>query len=122
MLYKNHLEIPVFQLAHQVTLLVYKLTKQFPKEELYGVVLQLRRAVSSIPANIVEGFYRGSKKELIQFLTIARGSCGESQYFVLLAKDLGYITQDQFDNLDGQLVETHKQLNGWIRSFRLSTH
>lgn len=122
MLYKNHLDIPVFQLAHQTALVVYKTTKSFPKEELYGIVLQLRRAVSSIPANIVEGFYRGSKKELVQFLTIARGSCGESRYLVLLAKDLGYITRVQFDELDGLLVEIHKQLNGWIRMLRSSIH
>lgn len=122
MLYKNHLEIPVFQLAHLATLVVYKVTRTFPKEELYGIVIQLRRAISSIPANIVEGFYRGTKKELVQFLTIARESCGESRYFVLLSKDLGYISEAQFNKLDGQLVEVHKQLNGWIRSLRLSTH
>lgn len=118
MLYRSHSEIPVFKLSHELTLLVYKETRKFPRIEFYGVVSQLQRAVSSIPANIVEGFYRKSKKELIQFLIISRGSCGEVRYFLLLSRDLGYINQIKYSELDSLAENVHKQLNGWIKSLK----
>lgn len=116
MLYKSHDELPAFQFSHKITLEVYRLTSKFPSSELYGIVSQLRRSVSSIPANIVEGFYRATKKELIRFLIIARGSCGESRYFLLLAKDLRYLKLEEYKSVDEDLKNLHKQINGWIRS------
>lgn len=118
MLYKSHLEVPVFNLAHKFTLEIYLVTKDFPRSELYGITSQLRRAVASIPANIVEGFYRKSKKELIQFLIMSRGSCGEVRYFLLLSKDLGYINPERYIELDSTVEEINRQLNGWIGSLR----
>jgi four helix bundle protein len=116
MLYKSHEELPVFQFSHKITLIIYRLTAKFPNSELYGIISQLRRATSSIPANIVEGFYRSTKKDLIRFLIIARGSCGESRYFLLLAKDLGYLSMEQYKVIDEDFKNLHKQINGWIRS------
>ena len=116
MLYKSHEELPVFHFSHKITLEIYKLTSKFPNSELYGIISQLRRAISSIPANIVEGFYRATKKELVRFLIIARGSCGETRYFLLLAKDLGYLKIEDYKSVDEDLRNLHKQINGWIRS------
>ncbi len=121
MLYKSHLEVPVFKLSHKLTLEIYLITTDFPRSELYGITSQLRRAASSIPANIVEGFYRKSRKELIRFLTMSRGSCGEVRYFLLLSKDLGYITSNKYVELDNLVEDIHKQLNGWIRSLKVRT-
>lgn len=118
MLYKSHLEVPVFKLAHKLTLAVYLVTEGFPRSEIYGITSQLRRATASIPANIVEGFYRKSRKELIQFLIVSRGSCGEVRYFLLLSKDLGYINPNKYLELDNLAEDIHKQLNGWIKSLR----
>lgn len=118
MLYKSHLEVPVFQLVHKLTLMIYLITEKFPRSEIYGIVSQLRRATASIAANIVEGFYRKSRKELIQFLIMARGSCGEVRYFLLLSKDLGYIDPQKYISFDNMAEEVHKQLNGWIKSLR----
>lgn len=118
MLYRSHLEVPVFKLAHKLTLAVYLVTEGFPRSEIYGITSQLRRATASIPANIVEGFYRKSRKELIQFLIVSRGSSGEVRYFLLLSKDLGYINHNKYLELDDLVEVVHKQLNGWIRSLR----
>lgn len=116
MKYRTVEEVPVWKLAHQLTLSVYKLTEEFPKTEQFGLVSQLRRASSSIPANITEGFYRRTTKELVQFLYTARGSLGEVIYFLLLAKDLGYMSDNQYFLLrkDAELVGS--QLYGWIKS------
>lgn len=119
MLYKSHLDVPVFKLSHKLTLEVYLATERFPRSETYGITSQLRRATASIPANIVEGFYRKSRKELIQCLIIARGSCGEARYFLLLSKDLKYIDSAKYLELDNLVEDVHKQLNGWIRSIKM---
>jgi four helix bundle protein len=80
----------VWQKAHQLVLAVYIATKTFPKDELYGIVSQLRRAAASVPANISEGFRRRTKTEKQRFLTIAHGSLEETRYFLILSRDLGY--------------------------------
>lgn len=82
-------QIKVWEKAHQLTLQVYKMTAHFPREELYGLMSQLRRACVSIPANIAEGFGRGGNVELARFLQIAMGSAYEVEYHALLAKDFG---------------------------------
>lgn len=111
-------DIPVWQLSHQLTLNVYKLTEKFPKTETYGLTSQIRRSSSSIPANITEGFYRNSTKELIQFLYNARGSYGETLYHLRLAKDLGFINESEYINIIENYVSLGKQLNGWIKSLK----
>jgi len=111
-------EVPVWLKAHEMTLEVYKVTSAFPRSELYGLVSQLRRSSSSVPANITEGFYRNSTKELIQFLYNARGSLGESAYHIRLAKDLKLIEVAKFQDLKDTFDDIGKQLNGWIKSLK----
>ena len=116
--YKSFKEIPVWKLSHKLTLEVYDLTKRFPKDEIYGLTSQLRRSSSSISANIVEGFYRNTTKELLSFLYNSRGSCGETIYHLMLAYDLGYIDENKFDDLIKEYEDVIRQLSGWIRSLK----
>lgn len=116
--FQEFTDLLVWKKAHELTILVYKITKKFPKEELFRLVSQLCRSVSSIPANIAEGFGRTSKKEFVRFLSIAKGSAKESLYHLILAKDLGYITDEEFINLKNRCDEVSKMLSGLIRSIR----
>ena len=116
--YKTVEGLPVWQKAYQLTLYVYKATKDFPKSEIYGLTSQLRRSSSSIGANISEGFSRNSTKELIQFLYNARGSCAETLYHLKLSKDLNYLDERTYQELKSGYDEVGKQLNGWIPSLR----
>lgn len=111
-------DTPVWQLSHTLTLKVYKLTEKFPKTEIYGLTSQIRRSASSIPANITEGFYRNSTKELVQFLYNARGSYGETLYHLRLGKDLGYIEDFAYKEVAEGYSLLGKQLNGWIKSLK----
>jgi len=81
----------IWKLSHQFTLKIYDLTSSFPKEEMYGITSQIRRAAASIPTNISEGCGRDSDAEFNRFLTIALGSATEVEYLIVLSKDLGYI-------------------------------
>ena len=89
-------KLEVWKLAHQLTLEVYKISKNFPSSEMYGLTSQIRRSSSSVPTNIIEGQGRQYKKEFIQFLYIAKGSLEETNYQLFLAKDLKYITNDEY--------------------------
>lgn len=111
-------ETPVWELSHSLTILVYEISSNFPKSEIYGLTSQIRRSASSVPANITEGFYRNSTKELIQYLYNARGSNGETIYHLRLSLDLKYIDKDQYDTLSNMCFEIGKQLNGWIKSLK----
>ncbi|RZK12827.1 MAG: four helix bundle protein, partial [Flavobacterium sp.] len=81
----------IWQLSHLLTLEIYKVTSHFPKEEIYGLTSQIRRAATSIPTNISEGCGRNSDKEFNYFLNIALGSANETEYLLILSKDLQYI-------------------------------
>ncbi|HOE01464.1 MAG TPA: four helix bundle protein [Kiritimatiellia bacterium] len=82
----------VWQKAHQFVLLVYRLTKMFPREEIYGLTVQFRRAAVSVAANIAEGFRKRGRADKLRFLNISQGSAEECRYYLILAKDLGYQT------------------------------
>lgn len=114
--YNSVEEITVWNYAHEFVIEIYKITNDFPNTERFGIVSQLRRSAASIPANISEGFYRKTLKELIQFLYISRGSLGETKYFIKLSNDLGYITDRDYKILVNNLDIIGKQLNGWINS------
>ena len=116
--YKTVEEVPVWQKAHELALNVYKITKNFPHSETYGLTSQLRRSASSVPANIAEDFYRNSTKELLQFLYNARGSLGETSYHIRLSKDLKYIKDQESSFLKEYCDVVGKQLNGWIKSLK----
>ena len=90
-------ESTVWQRAHELVLLVYKLTASFPRSELFGMVSQLRRASASVPANIAEGFGRRTTKELLRSLQIAAGELEETRYFLILSRDLGYVAAPRFE-------------------------
>ena len=92
-------KLDVFKLSHELTKEIYKITKSFPKDEIYGLISQLRRACYSISANLIEGNYRFSKNEFKHFISIARGSCAEVKYFLLLSHELGYIREKNFKEL-----------------------
>lgn len=91
--------LEVWKLAHQLTIAVYKITQTFPKSEQFGIVSQVRRSVSSVPTNIIEGQARQYKKEFIPFLYIAKGSLEETNYHLYLSKDLGYISEIEYQFL-----------------------
>ncbi len=90
----------IWKLSHQLTLDIYNITKKFPQEELYGITSQIRRATTSIPTNISEGCGRDSDLEFNRFLTIALGSASETEYLILLSRDLNYINQKKYAELD----------------------
>lgn len=104
--------------GHVLVLAVYEATKSFPKEEIFGLVSQMRRAVVSITSNIAEGFSRQSYKEKIQFYSIAQGSVTELQNQLLIAKDVHFISVELFKTLAEQAIKVHKITNGLIRSSR----
>ena len=113
---KGFRNLKVWIKSHQLTLDVYKSTQNFPKEELFGLVSQLRRASASIPTNIAEGSGRKSEKEFIQFLSIALGSANEVDYLIELSKDLGFISQEIWTQLDQEINEIQSMLFVLIRN------
>ena len=119
MLYHN---IFVWKKSHELTLEIYKITKKYPKDELFGIISQMRRASSSVPANIVEGSARRSSKEFAQFLVQARGSLSETQYFLELSKDLEYISKEEFDFLTSLSTEVAKMLNSLLTKVKSFTY
>jgi four helix bundle protein len=108
--------LKAWQKAYDLALHIYMLTKNFPKEETYGLMAQLQRAVVSVSANIAEGYERQHRKEYLQFLCIAKGSLGETETYLLLARDLGYMTQIEYTIADEKRKETSKLLRGLIKS------
>lgn len=109
-------KVRAWQEGHKLVLMVYEVTKNFPKEEMFGLVNQLRRAAVSITSNIAEGFSRKTYGEKLQFYCIALGSLTEVQNQILIAKDVGYIDGRKFKELADQTVEVSKITNGLIKS------
>lgn len=110
-------ELIVWQWAHQFVLLVYRNTAGFPKDELYGLTSQFRRAAISIAANIAEGYVKRTKPEKIRFLNISQGSVEECRYYIILSRDLKYTTDDALGSL---LEEVSKLLNSYTRAIKIS--
>ncbi len=113
---RDYKKILAWQKADDLTVAVYEATKTFPKDEIYSLTSQIRRAAYSIPANIAEGASRNSKKDYLHFLYIARGSASEVTYFVHLSKRLGYLQVDSHVRLSEQAEEVSRILSGLIRS------
>lgn len=109
-------DLTVFKRAHALTLSIYKITTEFPSDEKFGLVSQMRRAASSIPTNLMEGGHRSNKGEYRQFVGIARGSAGELKYHLLLSKDLRYLSEQQYENLKVEIDEISKMLRGLVKS------
>jgi four helix bundle protein len=115
----NFKDLKIWEKSHQLTLQIYKLTKSLPRSEIFGIISQVQRSSSSVPANIVEGFGRKSKNEFIQFLYQAKGSLVETQYFLILIKDLNYADSAITDSLIQQYEELAKMLNSFISQIKL---
>jgi four helix bundle protein len=111
-------KLEVWRLAHQFTLEVYKVSKKFPTSEMYGLTSQLKRGASSVPTNIIEGQARQYKKEFVQFLYIAKGSLEESNYQLFLAKDLGYISVEEYEKLEDICTRIKMMLYKLIKSIK----
>jgi four helix bundle protein len=115
---KDFKKIVVWQKAHALTLRVYQVTTSFPKEELYALTSQIRRASASIPANLAEGCGRNTQAELGRFIHIASGSATELEYHLLLARDLGFIDEPTHFELDTSVNEIEKMLTGFAKAVR----
>jgi len=113
---RNFYDLEAWKKGHLLALNIYKMTKNFPREEIYGITSQLRRAASSIAANIAEGFARYHFKDKTKFYYNARGSVAEVQNFLLLAKDLSYIDLKTCKEFGEKANEINKLINGLIRS------
>jgi four helix bundle protein len=111
-------DLLVWRKAHEVVLAIYAFTADFPKQETYGLALQMRRAAVSIPANIAEGFRRRGKAEKARYMNIAEGSLEESRYYLILAKDLGY---GDTAKLIGQLEEVSRLLSTYAAAILASS-
>jgi four helix bundle protein len=111
---KDFQTLKVWQKAHILTLEIYQKTRFFPKEEIYGLTSQIRRASSSIGANLAEGCGRNTDKELARYVQIAQGSAYEVEYHLLLAKDLNYLDQQVYEQFTASILEIQRML----RSFR----
>ena len=115
---RDHTQLRAFELADEVAILVYRVTAGFPKEELFGLTSQLRRAAVSVPSNIVEGCARDSEADYLRFLNIAFGSLRELHYQIGLSKRLGFLPEEDSSLLEPTVVEAEKVLNGLIRALR----
>jgi len=109
-------QLETWKEGHRLTLVVYKITREFPKEELYALGDQMRRAAISVTSNVAEGFSRASKKEKTQFYSVARGSLTELQNQLLVARDVRYITEEQFSQIADQTIKVSRLLTGLKRS------
>ena len=112
---KNFTDLRVWQKAHLFVLDVYKITKNFPTEERFGLCSQFQRAAISIPANIAEGYKKLGRADKLRFMNIAQGSLEESRYYTILSRDLSYINQEEYNSLIMRLEETSKFLNSYIK-------
>lgn len=110
----SYRELIVWQKSFELSKKIYLITREFPKSEIYGLVSQMRRCAVSIPSNIAEGHTRGYKQEYIQFLRIAFASGAELETQLLLAKELGYIDENDFKIINELLTEVMKMLNKLI--------
>lgn len=107
---RNFKSLKVWQKSHKLSLSVYKITLLFPREETYGLISQLRRAASSVPANIAEGCGCNGNREFARFLEIALRSASETEYYLLLAQDLKYLGTKTYEELNNQVTEVKRML------------
>jgi len=115
---RDYSRLEVWELAHRFVLDLYTTTKLYPADERYGLTSQTRRAAASIPANIAEGCGRSSKVDFARFLDIAAGSASEVEYHLLLAKDLGYLPEEQHSHLSECVRRVKKMLHAYSQAIR----
>ena len=115
---RNFRRLLVWERSHELTLKIYELTSKFPREEIYGLTSQIRRACASIPTNIAEGCGRETPADFARFLQIAVGSASETEYLILLARDLKYLNTIQYAELIDTVVSVKKMLTALIKNTR----
>jgi four helix bundle protein len=115
---KDFKSLQVWEKAHALALDIYKSTASFPKEEMYGLTSQIRRASVSIPSNIAEGCGRDGDAELKRFLLISMGSASEVEYQLLLARDLNFMKADVYDQLNTKVIEIKRMLASFIKTLK----
>jgi four helix bundle protein len=117
---RNYKALSAWQRADELTFIIYQVTKLFPVEEIYGITSQIRRSAYSVPANIAEGCGRESNIEYLRFLSIARGSLAETEYFLHLANRLEYLSESDNTQLTAMVNQTFATLGGLIKSVKMS--
>jgi four helix bundle protein len=115
---KSFKELEVWQRAHTLVLQTYRVTECFPDRERYGIISQVRRSAASIAANIAEGFGRRTTKELLQFLANANGSLEETRYFLILSRDLVYLKDQDFHEMDTHCSSVAQMIAALGRSLK----
>jgi four helix bundle protein len=115
---KDFRQLKVWEKSHQLALVIYKETKNFPKEELYGLTSQIRRASMSIPTNIAEGCGLNTDKGFARFLQIAMGSASETEYQLILARDLEFLPKDSYEKLHTDVEEVKRMLASLLKTLR----
>ena len=118
---RKYKDLIVWQKSHEFVLLVYKVTENFPKTETFGLTSQFRRAAVSVAANIAEGFVKKGTADKLRFYNISQGSLNECSYYILLSKDLKYISNDDENTLQSLNDEINKLLNNFIRAIKSNT-
>lgn len=114
---QNFTDLFAWRESHVVILSIYKVTKMFPSDERFGLIAQIRRASVSITSNIAEGFGRRTSKDKIHFYDMAIGSLNEVRNQLFIARDLSYLTQETWKELEQKIITAHKLINGLIKSF-----
>ena len=117
---KDFRTLNVWQKSHELAVMIYQGTKKFPKEEVYGITSQIRRAIVSIPTNLAEGCGRGSDRDFAKFAQIAFGSANESEYLILLSNELGFIDKTDSDELTEKVTEIKRMLTSLIKNLHKS--
>ncbi len=115
---QNFKEVFAWQKAHEFVVMVYETTKQHPSFERFGLCSQFQRAAVSIPANIAEGYRRDGMNDKLRFLNIAQGSLEECRYYILLSKDLQYISIETYDSMNSAIEETSRLLNAYYKGIK----
>ncbi len=115
---KDFRQLKVWEKSHQLALAIYKATKEFPKEELYGLTSQIRRSSMSIPTNISEGCGRNTDADFARFLQIAMGSASETEYQLILAHDLEFLSNENYEGLHNDVEEVKRMLASLLKTIR----
>ena len=115
---QNYKDLKVWEKSHKLTLEVYKISQSFPVSETYGLTSQIRRCCASIPSNIAEGCGKMTPLDFANFLQIALGSSNETEYFLILSKDLKYLSEEKFTDLEKLINEVKAMLISLIKKVR----
>jgi four helix bundle protein len=119
---RTHKELKIWQKAHDLVIKIYRVTTALPREELYGLTSQLRRAATSVPTNIVEGMGRRTTNDLVHFLYTARGSAKEAQYLCELAGSLGFLSSEIAEEISIEYDGLNAGIHAMIKKLKLRQH